>query len=131
VHFFWGTFDLALSRYSGRAVTPPADADVITRFGGDAEQIEAGFWPGQDTFPSAAFYSFAYPKPDGIDHSRVRPDAARWDDDLGEFVLPYDAFRSESDPRRALLDFLESTYEAGASKLGWDRELTHGHQPRS
>jgi hypothetical protein len=129
VQFFWGSFDLAVTRFSGRPLTPPADADVITRYGGDAEQICAGFWPGHDKFPHPAFFGYAYPKPDGIEGSRIRPEAAHWDDNLGEFILPYDAVRSASDPRRALLDFLETAYEAGAARLGWDSELIHGQRP--
>jgi hypothetical protein len=129
VHFFWGSFDLAVTRFSGRSVTPPADADVITRFGGDAEQICGGFWPGHDRFPHPAFFGYGYPKPDGIEASALRPAEAGWDDNLGEFILPYDAVRTAPDPRRALLDFLESTYDACARQLGWDPELIRGSRP--
>jgi hypothetical protein len=129
VHFFWGSFDLAVTRFSGRPVKPPADADVITRYGGDAEQICAGFWSGHDRFPHPAFFGYAYPKPDGVEASPLRPEAAHWDDSLGEFILPYDAVRSAPDPRRALLDFLETAYEAGAARLGWDSELIQGQRP--
>jgi uncharacterized protein DUF5996 len=123
VHFFWGTFDLALTRFSGRPASPPPGADIIVRRSADAEQICGGFWPGHAGFPRPAFYAYAYPKPAGIEKASVAPDGAGWDDDIGEFLLPYDTVRAASDPRRAILDFLESTYEAGAAGLGWSADL--------
>jgi hypothetical protein len=123
VHFFWGTFDLALTRYSGRPVDPPPNADLIARVGGDAEQICGGFWPGDDRVSEPAFYAYAYPKPDGIEDDRVRPAGAAWNAEVGEFILPYEVVRRSGDPRRAILDFLESTYEAGAARQGWDKDL--------
>jgi len=118
VQFFWGSFDLAYTRYSGRLLEPPADADVITRYSQDAEQICAGFWPGNATVPEAAFFAYTFPSPAGIEST------AGWRADLGEFLLPYDAVRTADDPRAALLDFLETTYRAGAELAHWDPALS-------
>jgi hypothetical protein len=126
VHFFWGSFDLAVTRFSGRPAEPPPSADVIMRYSADAEQVCAGFWPGGARMEEPAFFAYAYPKPEGVEAATVRPEAARWSADLGEFALPYEAVRTAADPRRALLDFLESTYAAGASRLGWDPGLVGG-----
>jgi hypothetical protein len=123
VHLFWGTFDLANARYSGRPAEPPPGADLITRLTDDAEQVSGGFWPGDARLPEAAFYAYGYPRPDGIEDATVRPDAAGWNSDMGEFILSYDAVQRSADPRRTLLDFLDSTYEACASRLGWDPAL--------
>jgi hypothetical protein len=119
VQFYWGSFDLAYYRFSGRPVTPPPDADVITRYGGDAEQAGAGFWPGDARLTEPAFFAYTYPRPDGIEQAEIEPAAARWSVELGEFLLPYEAVRTAADPRRALLDFLETTYQAGAHFAGW------------
>ena len=129
VHFFWGSFDLVGTRFSGRPVTPPPDADTITRYGGDAEQICGGFWPGHPQFPRAAFFAYGYPKPEGIEAASIRPEGAGWNADIGEFLFPYDAMRAAPDPRRALLDFLESTYDACAQQMGWSPELTRVDAP--
>jgi Family of unknown function (DUF5996) len=118
VQFFWGSFDLAYTRYSGRLLEPPADADVITRYSHDAEQICAGFWPGNATVPEAAFFAYTFPSPAGIEGT------AGWRTDLGEFLLPYDSVRTADDPRAALLDFLETTYRAGAELAHWDPALS-------
>ena len=117
VHFFWGTFDHTYARFSGRPLEPPPEAGVIEREGGDAEQAAAGFWPGDDKTTMPAFFAYTYPKPDGIE------EAALWSTDLGEFLLPYDDVRTATDPRRALLDFLDSTYRAGAERAGWRADL--------
>ena len=129
VHFFWGSFDLVGARFSGRSATPPPGADTITRYGGDAEQICGGFWPGHAGFPSAAFFAYGYPKPGGIEDAPIKPAGAAWDAEIGEFVFPYEAMRATPDPRRALLDFLESTYDACAQRLGWSPELIGGDRP--
>jgi hypothetical protein len=129
VQFFWGSFDLVGTRFSGQPVTPPADADTITRYGGDAEQICGGFWPGHAHYSSPAFFAYGYPTPEGVDQASISPGEAGWNDDLGEFIFPYDAMRSLSDPRRALLDFLETTYDACAQRLGWSPELTQVERP--
>jgi hypothetical protein len=123
VQFFWGTFDLALVRFSGRAVEPPPGAGLLERVGGDAEQICAGFWPGHARFPRAAFFAYAYPKPDGIEEQTISPPDAGWNSDLGEFALEYDDLRKSASPRDAILQFCESTYAAGARLRGWDPTL--------
>jgi len=128
VSFFWGTFDLALSRYSGRPVEPPAGAGIIRRLGGDAEQICVGFWPGQAGMPLPALFGYGYPKPEGMERERLRPPAARWDESVGEFLLPYDEVRRAGSPREAILDFCESLYQAGARLAGWDPDLVMARQ---
>jgi hypothetical protein len=120
VQFYWGSFDLSYSRFSGRPVEPPADADVITRFGGDAEQSCGGFWPGDLRLTEPAFFAYTYPRPEGIEQAQVKPEAAYWSVELREFFLPYEAVRTSADQRQALLDFLESTYRAGAEAASWD-----------
>ena len=129
VHFFWGSFDLVGSRFSGLTVTPPPEAGTIERYGGDAEQICGGFWPGHPQFPRPAFFAYGYPKPEGIETASIRPDGAGWNADIGEFLFPYDAMRAAPDPRRALLNFLESTYDACAQQMGWSPELTRVDAP--
>jgi Family of unknown function (DUF5996) len=126
VHFFWGSFDLAVTRFSGRrAPLHPGDvphlADVVTREAYSHEVSSAGFWPGGGAIDYPAFYSYAYPTPEGFGKSRVRPAAAFFSQDLGEFLLPYDAVRTAADPTAVLLDFLLSTYEAAANLTHWDR----------
>jgi hypothetical protein len=126
VHFFWGSFDLAVTRFSGRAAPPhpggvPGLPDAVTREAYSHEVSSAGFWPGSDAFPHAAFYSYAYPAPERFSAAPVRPEAARFDASLGEFLLDYDAVRGAPDPEAMLLDFLESTYGAAATLGGWDR----------
>jgi hypothetical protein len=120
VQFYWGSFDLAYSRFSGRPVEPPPDADVITRLGGDAEQSCGGFWPGDARLTEPAFFAYTYPRPEGIERAQVKPEAAFWSVEVGEFFLPYEAVRTAADPRQAVLDFLETTYRAGAGAAGWD-----------
>lgn len=125
VHFFWGSFDLAVTRFSGRrAPEHPGGVvglpDWVTREAYSHEVSSAGFWPGSDKAPPM-FYSYAYPTPDGFSEALVRPEPARFDRDLGEFVLPYDAVRDSSSPDAALASFLESTYAAAADLAGWDR----------
>ena len=130
VHFFWGTFDLAVTRYSGRPADPPPGADVIMRFSTDAEQVSAGFWPGSPRFPEPAFFSYTYPKPDGIERAEVRPAAAFWSDEIGEFILRYEDVRGAADPARPILEFLDSTYAAGAGLRGWSPDLVVGPRER-
>src|SRR5205807_6524786 len=123
VAFWGGTFDLAVARYSGRRVEPPAGADLIHRVGGDAEQFCVGFWPGNAALREPAFFSYAYPMPAGIEGAAIHPAAASWNSTLGEFILPYEAVRRSPDPRQAILDFAESTFIAGASAQRWDPAL--------
>jgi hypothetical protein len=123
VHFFWGTFDLAHTRFSGRPAEPPPCAGIIRRLSADAEQICCGFWPGSARFPQAAFFSYTYPKPDGIEEQVIQPPEAGWTSDLGEFALPYEDVRNSASPRNAILQFFESTYAAGARLREWDPDL--------
>jgi Family of unknown function (DUF5996) len=131
VQFFWGTFDLALTRYSGRPADPGPGAGVIARVGGDAEEICGGWWPGDERTPYPAFFAYAYPAPDGIDKVPTQPGVAAWSAAAREFILPYDAARAQTDPRQAILDFLNSTYAGAATLLGWDSELTRVSAPSS
>jgi hypothetical protein len=123
VSFWWGTFDLAVARYSGRPVQPQEGWGIIRRVGGDAEQCCAGFWPGNAKLPEPAFFAYAYPKPEGIEDAALRPPAASWNPALGEFILPYEAVRRSPDPRQAILDFAEATFIAGATRQRWDPAL--------
>ncbi len=125
VHFFWGSFDLAVTRFSGRKAPPhpggvPGLPDAVAREAYSHEVSSAGFWPGNDAFPRAAFYSYAYPEPPGF---RDRPVArgAYFETKLGEFILPYDTMRAAADPDALLLEFLSSTYAAAADAANWDR----------
>jgi hypothetical protein len=126
VHFFWGSFDLAVTRFSGRSAPKhpggiPHLPDTVTREAYSHEVSSAGFWPGGAMGGAPMFYSYAYPSPDGFAAAKVVPDAARWNSALGEFVLDYDAVRSARDPDATLLEFLASTYAAAADLGGWDR----------
>src|SRR5207248_1049103 len=128
VSFFWGTFDLALSRYSGRPVEPPAGAGIIRRLGGDAEQICVGSRPGPEGTARPGLFGHAYPRPEGMERERLRPPAARWDESVGEFLLPYDEVRRAGSPKEAILDFCESLYQAGARLARWDPDLLIARQ---
>ena len=126
VHFFWGAFDLAVTRFSGRPATPhpggiPNVGDWVMREAYSHEVTSAGFWPGDARFPHAAFYAYAYPEPAGFKDAKIRPASAGWEPSLGEFVLPYEAVRTAADPSGDVLAFLQSTYEAAAILAGWDR----------
>lgn len=125
VHFFWGSFDLAVTRFSGRPA-PDHPGGVpnmplwVAQEAYSHEVSSAGFWPGGDSFPEPIFYSYAYPTPEGFGDTKVGPDAAKWVGDLGEFVLPYEAVRQSKNPDATLLDFLQSTFDAAASLADWD-----------
>jgi hypothetical protein len=126
VHFFWGSFDLAVTRFSGRAAPPhpggiPGLPDAITREAYSHEVSSAGFWPGGSGVEHPAFYSYAYPTPEGFDRARVEPAEAYFHEGLREFVLAYEHVRTAADPDATLLSFLQSTYEAAAAAAGWDR----------
>jgi Family of unknown function (DUF5996) len=121
VHFFWGSFDLAVSRFSGRRAPEREGADPITREAYSHEVISAGFWPGGGEIKGPAFYVYAAPEPAGYGQSRVRPDKAFYHSGMKEFFLMYDDFRLDPSPRSALLAFLQSTYEAGANLAKWNR----------
>lgn len=118
VQFFFGTFDLAYARFSGRPATPPHD-DIITRNAMDAEEICTGFWPGDDRFPEPAFWCYAFPKPPGAQNIKVRPSAAFWSDAMGEFVLRYEDVRTAKSPREALREFFTSTFDGYARLANW------------
>ncbi|MBF5040878.1 hypothetical protein FGE12_00635 [Aggregicoccus sp. 17bor-14] len=122
VHFFWGSFDLAVTRFAGRRAPERRGADAVTRESYCEEVISAGFWPGGGPFPEAAFYAYAAPAPDGLAQAPVRPPEAHYNASFGEFLLPYEAVRTSADPRRTVFDFLESTYAAAADRAGWDRQ---------
>jgi hypothetical protein len=127
VHFFWGSFDLAVTRFSGRPAPPhpggvPHLPNAVAREAYSHEVSSAGFWPGGGgPIDYAAFYSYAYPAPDGFSNAPVSPPAAFFSKDLGEFVLPYDAVRTAANPESALLAFLQSTYDAAANLGRWNR----------
>jgi Family of unknown function (DUF5996) len=127
VHFFWGSFDLAVTRFSGRTAPPPPSnpniPDFINREAYSHEVSSCGFWPGNGGFGRPAFYSYAYPQPAGFAEARVSPPAAFYSREIGEFILPYDAVREAPHPNQFLLEFLESTYEAAADLAKWDRAL--------
>jgi Family of unknown function (DUF5996) len=125
VHFFWGSFDLAVTRFSGRTAPRhpggvPGLPNAVTREAYSHEVSSAGFWPGNETFPQAAFYSYAYPEPAGFRDRPVTPGGS-FNGVLGEFVLPYDTVRKAADPEALLLEFLSTTYAAAADTGGWDR----------
>ncbi len=128
VHFFWGSFDLAVTRFSGRRAPLhpggiPNLPDAVTREAYSHEVSSAGFWPGgAGAAGDPFFHSYAYPAPEGFAEARVEPQAAHYDKTLGEFVLRYEAVRASADPDEALLAFLESSYAAAADLGGWDRE---------
>jgi hypothetical protein len=125
VHFFWGSFDLAVTRFSGRRAPlhpggVPGLPDAVTREAHSHEVSSAGFWPGNEAFPRPAFYAYAYPEPAGFRDRRVASGAA-FDATLGEFILPYDTVVEARDPDALLIDFLSTTYAAAADTGGWDR----------
>jgi hypothetical protein len=134
VHLFWGAPDLAVTRFSGRAAPKhpggiPHLADAITREAYSQEVSSLGFWPGAEAMPMAIFYSYAYPEPKGFSEAKVKPDAASYNAQLHEFVLPYEAVRTAKSPDAVLLEFAQSTYDA-ASQLGkWDRAALEEKKP--
>jgi hypothetical protein len=121
VHFFWGSFDLAVTRFSGRRAPERPGADAITREAYSHEVISAGWWPGSPGIEGPAFYSYAAPEPAGLGGQKVRPETAFYHPDLKEFLLMYDDVRRAANPEQVLLDFLESTYEAAAALAQWPR----------
>jgi hypothetical protein len=128
VHFFWGSFDLAVSRFSGRLAPPLTSAtpnlgDWVMREAYSHEVSSCGFWPGNGGFGQAAFFSYAYPEPPGFAKAPTLPAATHYDPDLGQFILTYDAMREAPSPDDALMDYLRSTYAAAADLAGWDRAV--------
>jgi hypothetical protein len=126
VHFFWGAFDLAVTRFSGRKAPERNDPDPILRKimreAYSHEVISAGWWPGGGLAQDSLFYAYAAPEPKGFSQQRVQPEKAYYSKDMGEFLLPYDEVRNAKSPTTMLLDFIESTYDAGATLGQWDRE---------
>lgn len=133
-HLFWGSFDLAVTRFSGRRAPEhpggvPHLPDAVTREAYSHEVISAGCWPGGGGIDEAAFYAYAYPMPAGLPQCRVEPAEATWDEGLGEFILPYAAVRGAADPDAVLMQFLESTFAAAARLLDWPAGLVTGRTP--
>jgi hypothetical protein len=131
VHLFWGAFDLAVTRFSGRSAPLhpggiPGLPDEVTREAYSHEVSSAGFWPGSDAYPHAAFYSYAYPSPPGFAQAKIEPAEAVWSAEMGEWLLPYDVVRASADPDATLMRFLETTYRAAADLAAWDRSLDCG-----
>jgi hypothetical protein len=121
VHFFWGSFDLAVTRFSGRRAPEREGADAVTREAYSHEVISHGFWPGGAAFPHAAYYSYAAPEPAGLKTAHVRPADAFYSTEMSEFLLRYEDVRRAASPAGALAEFLQSTYDAGADLAKWDR----------
>jgi hypothetical protein len=126
VHFFWGSFDLAVTRFSGRSApklnsNSPNVAPWVMQEAYSHEVSSCGFWPGNGGFGRPAFFSYAYPEPQDFAHASVRPDATYYDEELGQFILPYDAVRQAESPDACLLEYLNSTYAAAADLGHWDR----------
>ncbi len=122
IHFFWGSFDLAVTLFSGRRAPEHPGVDHITREAYSHEEISCGFWPGNDNFAAPAFYSYTYPEPPGLGTAPIRPAPAFYSQQIGEFLLRYEDVRTASSPEQALLAFFQSTYEAGATLAQWDRQ---------
>ena len=134
VHFFWGSFDLTVTRFSGRPAPPhpggiPHLPDAVTREAYSQEESSLGFWPGNAAAPTPIFYSYAYPEPPGFAEAKVQPASAFYDPKLREFILTYDAVRTAEKPDEVLLDFAQSTYDAGSILGKWDRDALHEVKP--
>jgi uncharacterized protein DUF5996 len=134
VHFFWGSFDLAVTRFSGRAAPPhpggvPHLPDAITREAYSQEVSSLGFWPGNAVMPDPIFYSYAYPEPPGFAEAKLQPDAAEYQPKLREFILPYGAVRTAEKPDKVLLDFAQSAYDAASNLAKWDRKALEEIKP--
>ena len=134
VHLFWGAPDLAVTRFSGRAAPPhpggiPHLPDAITREAYSQEVSSLGFWPGNDAMPQAIFYSYAYPEPKGFAEAKIKPEAASYNSQFKEFILPYDAVRAAESPDAMLLDFAQSTYDAASTLGNWDRAALEEKKP--
>jgi uncharacterized protein DUF5996 len=121
VHFFWGSFDLAVTRFSGRKAPERPGADAITREAYSHEVISHGLWPGGGAVESPMFYSYTAPAPAGLENTSIEPSAAFYSAEMSEFLLPYDEVRKSDSPDESLLEFMQSTYEAGATLAKWDR----------
>jgi hypothetical protein len=122
VNAWWGTFDLAVSLFSGQPAAPPSN-DFIMRNSANAQQIEVGWWPGDHRYPHAAFFAFAFPAPEGFDQATLEPTGARWDTELGEYLLDWDDVRAATNPRQAAIDFGLSAIRHACLVCGWDPDL--------
>jgi hypothetical protein len=120
VHFFWGSFDLAVTRFSGRPA-PPREGPAFMRDAYSHEVISHGFWPGSASLPEAALYAYAVPEPPGLKTAAVQPEGAYYHSELNEFILPYEVVRRSPSPEAAIAAFVDSTYERAATLAGWDR----------
>jgi Family of unknown function (DUF5996) len=134
VHFFWGSFDLAVTRFSGRTAPPhpggvPHLPDAVTREAYSQEVSSLGFWPGNAAAPTPIFYSYAYPEPAGFAEAKIQPEAAFYEPKLHEFVLPYDSVRTAEKPDEVLLDFAQSAYDAASTLGKWDRDALQEVKP--
>jgi len=129
VNFWWGSFDLATTRYSGRPAPPRDWPAHWMALGAEEEQSLAGFWPGNERLPEPAFVAYTYPEPPGCRTAAIHPDAAFFHPELAEFVLPYEEVRSADDPDAEILNFYRTTYEIGASLAGWDRQALERPDP--
>ena len=134
MHFFWGSFDLAVTRFSGRPAPPhpggvPHLPDAITREAYSQEVSSLGFWPGNVAMPTPVFYSYAYPEPPGFAEAKIQPGAASYEPKLHEFILPYDAVRTAENPDEALLEFAQSAYDAASKLAKWDRASLEEKKP--
>lgn len=121
VHFFWGSFDLAVTRFSGRRAPERKDADSITREAYSHEVVSHGFWTGSSPLDAPSFYSYAAPEPEGYKKAKIQPEKAFYSTDLNEFILLYDDARQTNSPEKTLMRFLQGTYEAGANSANWNR----------
>src|SRR5262249_2470577 len=121
VHFFWGSMDLAVTRFSGRKAPERPDVDQMTREAYSHEVSSCGFWPGDRRTKYPAFYSYMAPAPEGFSAAKVRPQPAFWSNELGEFLMKYEDVRTAASPDQLILDFCQSTYDAGSTLAGWDR----------
>jgi hypothetical protein len=134
VHFFWGSFDLAVTRFSGRPAPPhpggvPHLPDAITREAYSQEVSSLGFWPGNDAIPEPIYYSYAYPEPPGFSEAKIQPSAAHYEPKLREFVLPHETVRNAENPDEVLLEFAQSAYDAASTLAKWDREALKEVKP--
>lgn len=129
IGLMWGTFDIRLVLYNGTPVMPPAGTDYIRRNAMNEELIEVGWWSGDPRHSAPAFYSFTFPQPNGIEGATIGPKAAEWSTDMGEFLLDYDDLRATPDPDAALMQFVETTYAAGATAGGWAPTLLGDGKP--
>ena len=120
VQFWWGAFDLAVLLFNGKHIVPPEDRGYIMRYDLDAEQLNCGFWPGDDASPDPVFYAYLHPQPPGCDIVPINPEGAAWVEQMGEWILPYEQVRTSEDPGATLREFLDCAYQLAGSLGGWD-----------